>query len=119
MGAVQPQSYADMATLLTMAGATVAVVLVTNTVRRVTGWTSLFLPLGLALLFAFLAAQQSGGKGLQLALLTIVNGCMVFSASIGSNAAVIEAAGQDNPGAKQFAAQKPKWLSAWTTKLKL
>jgi hypothetical protein len=100
----------------TFAGASGAVVVVGNTLRRVSGRELLWLILLISLLFSYLAADITGHPhSLADFGLVALNGCLLFCTALGINETVVsakqEAAAAGKPKAQ--GGRTIRWFDTW------
>ena len=105
-------TFFDFQSLGTYAGASLAVVVVSNTIRKLTKWDSPWPPFIVSQLVAFGLAFQHGIHGLPDGLLAFLNGCLLFMTADGMQAVALTA---KNPagGTRAFGAKPVPWLSRW------
>lgn len=111
--------FATPDSICTVAGATAIIVAISNTLKFVFGWHGAlpgFLVSQLvSLLIAFIINNNDIGFG--DVVFSIINGCMLFASSIGSNEAAIEAFSRKPGGrGKLHGKSRPKFWSSWFRK---
>jgi len=116
----QSAAYLTLASIATLGGAAIGVVAVTNTLRRLTGTTSLWVPFVASLVVVVLATVSAEMiRDPRWYLLTFLNTCLLFCTATGANNAGIQIAGRDEPGATPQRGETVPFFSSWTPKRKL
>lgn len=107
------QDFITLKALATYGGATTAVFILNNTVYRLGGPRSVWVPFIVAQLVAFIGAGSAGAiTSLGAAFIVLLNGCLLFCSALGANEAM---SSTDRPPGqvKLHAGEKRKWLSSW------
>jgi hypothetical protein len=110
--------FLNATTVLTYGGASLAVLVVTNTFRKLTSIESPWLPfiVSMAIAFCGMLTASDPHKVLDY-ILSIINGCILFTSSAGIQEGVVHAATPKVAGApKGFASKKIPLLSSWFKK---
>jgi hypothetical protein len=117
MPADLPSDFFSLESMVRLAGASVAVVVVTNTVRKLAGLDSLWVGFGLSIVIVFVDAYDVGRlPSLALVLMALVNSCLLFSTAFDMSASggvlagarVIAGVARDAPARRA----KP-WAASW------
>jgi hypothetical protein len=96
----------------TFTGASVATVIVSNTVRVLIGKDWRFIPFVVALVFAYAASRIVGDPHtFPDYLLVLLNGCLLFCTAIGANDVLVAQAQPD--GIRRQSARRVRWLQSW------
>lgn len=109
------QNFFTPSSIATLGGASVAVMVISNTLRTLFKWNSPFVGFITALVVAFLAALISGSlHGLVDFIVTIINGFLLFSSAAGIQETAIRASQGQAIASPESRTQEPiKWLSSW------
>lgn len=111
------QEFFTWTALGTLAGATTAVVVVTNTLRRVIGWRTPVVPFAVSLAVTIGLAGRAGTlSGIEGWTIAFLNGCLVFCTATGAQETAVEVATPGPAGgtrAQAASIEKPPWLSSW------
>lgn len=109
------QEFFTWTSLGTLAGASAAVVVVTNTVRKVIGLATPLIPFIVSLLITIGGAYQAGAMhGAGAWGIAFLNACLLFCTATGAQEVVVEAVTPREPEeAKVHARRRIKWLSSW------
>jgi hypothetical protein len=99
----------------TVAGASAAVMVVTNTYRRLRGSDSPWVAFISALIISFVGAYQANAwRGLGEVLLIVLNACLLFCTALGINeTAAAGVASRPLTGVSPLGLRKVAWLSSW------
>ena len=99
----------------TFAGATAAVMIISNVVAVVRKKTTIYVPLGLSLLFALVGTIPTftSGNFLSKGVLVLVNWAMLFSAATGTNEMAGRGGGGGGGGAAAAAAPPRRVFNSW------
>lgn len=114
MPATETTEFFTRTSILSFGTATVAVVVGTNTLRRVFGIRGIWLPFALALVVAGVALTSSDRplQGLDY-LIAFLNACLLFSAATGANQTASAARTRRALGAQPQGAKPTRWLESW------
>jgi hypothetical protein len=109
------QEFFTWSSLGTLAAASAAVVVVTNTVRKVIGLATPLVPFIVSLLITIGGAYQTDAlHGVGAWGIAFLNACLLFCTATGAQEVVVEAATPRQPEeAKPHAGRRLKWLSSW------
>lgn len=99
----------------TFAGASVATVVVGNTLRKVVKRDLVAIPLIVAIIFAFVAAETTGTiEDVGDVGLILLNGCLLFCTALGIQETLISVTTSREEGvAVPHAARRVGWLDPW------
>jgi hypothetical protein len=99
----------------TLAGASAAVVFVSNTYRILTKSNSVVPPFIISIIVSFVGAYESGAWfGITEMFLVILNGCLLFCSALGVQETTVNLANRPPPGTVQAQGkQSIKWFSSW------
>jgi hypothetical protein len=101
----------------TFTGASLATVVVGNTFRYISRRDWPVIPLLLALVFSYVAAQEVGHPhGLGDWALILLNGCLLFCTALGANEVLVSATTGGREGVKAHgkpAARSVRWNQSW------
>jgi hypothetical protein len=118
-------AFFELGSLATLYVATIAVVVCSNTTRRLTGWVTIWIPFLWALLVVLVGAHYSGKlSNAGEFLVALVNSCLLFSCATGANETVVAIPVAVESAKKResirrprgFGTSRPRWLSSWFTK---
>jgi len=109
------QQYFTWGSLATLASASAAVLLVTNTVHKIVGLTSPLVPFVVALLITIGGAYYANVLvGVDSWGLAFLNACLLFCTATGGQEILVEGTKPHPPEeSKPQARGKVKWLSSW------
>lgn len=112
------QSFFTYQSFGTVAGASFAVVILTNTYRTLAKSDSPIPAFVASLLIAFFGAYQAGNwKGLGEAFLILLNACLLFCTALGIQEVAVGTRNRPPPGAvKAHGRVAVSWLSHWFKK---
>ena len=100
--------------LATLAGASAAVIVVTNTVQNATKRSYPLLPLIVSMVIAFGTAWHATQMNdLSEWALAFLNSCLLYCTATGANERVFEISKGQAPGAKLHGAKPTGWISSW------
>jgi hypothetical protein len=103
------QQFVTPESILTYTGATVAVVAISTTLRKVTGSNSIWIPFITSLVIGFVVAGASGSLNSLLEwLVAFVNCCLLFCTAIGANEFIASKS-------KTQELVPSKWFVSWFT----
>lgn len=109
------ENFFTWSSLGTLAGASAAVVVVSNTIRKVSGLCSPVVPLVVALMVTFGAAWNA--RTLLVVAdwgLAFLNACLLFCTATGAQEVIVEAAtSRPAGGPRRYGRRKLKWFSSW------
>lgn len=113
-----PSDFFTLQSIITLGGASAAVLVVTNTVRKLLGWKSFWVGFVTSLLIVFYGAYASDAlTSLGQVLISLINTCLLFCTAFGLNesAATFVGARQDHVQvASDSGARRSKpWLMLW------
>ncbi|ANP85613.1 hypothetical protein BA011_07610 [Rhizobium leguminosarum] len=104
--------------LASVATASLIIIVVTNTVRRVLGVQSVWVPAAVSLIVAFAGAVNAGIlHGIWDGVLAVFNGCLLFCTATGAQETVVSnpiAKDTDRPSLQS--AKRVRWFSSWLRK---
>ena len=104
------------ASLGTLAGAAVAVVVVANTVRKLTNWDSPWIPFIVSVLLVVGTTLPTGRlKEFTDWLLAGLNACLLFCTATGLNDQAVVVKIKVAGALRPFGARTVKWLQPWLT----
>jgi hypothetical protein len=108
------QTLFTLQSFATLGGATLGVVVVTNTFRKLTGRHSPWVPFTASVAISILGAHLAGSLSGVGWLLALLNACLLFCTALGLNETVVDIANTPPPGMVSPQGRKPiKWLSYW------
>lgn len=118
MPADLPSDYFTLASLGTLGGASIAVVIVTNTVRKLLGWDSMWVGFILSAAIVFFASYKAGSlASLGQGVIAFFNSCLLFCTAFGitgSGAVLAGARRAATAVATEKTARKGlPWLVSW------
>lgn len=94
-------------TFVTVAGASVATMLIVNTIQQATGWNARWFPLVVAVAIAGVGQFRHGtGNVLDKAVQTLMVGCLVFATSFAAQNTLVA----EGPEAEPTAARGPLYM---------
>src|SRR3954451_2971975 len=100
-----PTEYFTWSSLSSLAGASVAVVVVTNALQKARRKIYPILPLALSLIITFGTSFYAGQLGtLPGWALAFLNGCLLYCTATGANETIVDVAAGQQPGARVHAA---------------
>jgi hypothetical protein len=109
------QEFFTWNSLGTIAGASAAVCIVTNTIRKLFSWSSPIVPFGVALIITVVGSwqigtlQKIGDYGL-----AFLNSCLLFCTATGAQESAVEALKpQKEAGPTRHGFRSLKWFSSW------
>lgn len=113
MFAAEQPDFFTHASLATFGGATLAVVVVTNTMRKAFKITTPIVPLAIALVVAYVVAGVTGALHQALDFLIVfLNGCLLFCTATGAQETVVAGASGDVTGQARSQSAVP-FVSSW------
>jgi hypothetical protein len=110
------QNFFTMESFATFGGASLAVLILTNTVRRLTKFNHPLVAFVFSQFVAFFGASGSNSLGTASHyFITFLNGCLLFCSAAGINETASKIAEPAPPpgSVKPHGAQPAKWLSSW------
>ena len=102
--------------LATLGGATIAVVVVTNTARKLLKWDTLWIPFVVSVLVLFGTALSTGAlTSIQAGLITFLNSCLLFCTALGINDTVVTQSSSlgDNQNVEPQRGRKIRLFQTW------
>ena len=101
----------------TLAGASAAVIVVTNTLRKAANLTWPILPLLVALIVVYGMAAYGGQLNILSGWgLAFLNSCLLYCSATGANETLVEVSKGKIPGAEQHGLKPVGLLSSWLRK---
>lgn len=108
-----PQEFVTTTSILTFGGASLAVLLISTTIQRVTARNWIVIPFAAAMVVGFVVAIESGSlRGPLDWLVAFVNCCLLFCTATGANELV---AGRPAGGTAPQGRLRGKWFVSWFT----
>ena len=110
------ESFFTSDSLGTVAGCTAAIIIFTNTVRKLTRWTTPVIPFAISLVVGFVVAGVFAEKlnGPSEWLIALLNSCLLFLTASGGQEAAVIAGQAQSPGAVTKQSSAPvRFFSSW------
>jgi hypothetical protein len=98
----------------TLAGGSIAVIIVTNTLQRARKKIYPTLPLVISMIITFGTSLYAGQlNGVPDWVLAFLNGCLLYCTATGANERIVDVAAGQKPGAQVHAAIPRAFFSSW------
>ena len=114
------QSFYTLQSLATVGGASAAVIIISNTYRKLSKSDSVIPPFVISLIISFVGAFEANAwLGVTEAFLILLNSCMLYCSALGVQETVVSVVNRPPPGTISEQGKEPvKWLSSWIYKKK-